>query len=132
MNQIPVRKFVQDGGEASESEVRSVPQDRVTPSKLSYFKKLLRRFAGEQAKVLCKVPWWARPFPRQSTLEAVKSIPAYQKPAVRRISLEQARLIALGNAMNKDEPHPDLILLLFPERTPIAAVSSLGGEYVRS
>jgi hypothetical protein len=43
---------------------------------------------------------------------------------VRKISLEQARLIALGNAMNKDEAHPDLILLLFPERTPIADVSS--------
>jgi len=127
MNQISVRKFVRMGEKPFESEVRPLPQDRVTPSKLSYFKQLLRRLAGEQAKVLCKVPWWARPFPRECTLEAVKSIAAYQKPAMRKISLEQARLIALGNAMNKDEPHPDLILLLFPEQTPIA-VSSRDGE----
>jgi hypothetical protein len=106
-------KFVEDGGGFSESEVQSVLQDRGTSSKLSYIKKLLRRLAGEQAKVLCKVPWWARPFPRESN---AKPIPAYQKPALRKVTLEQARLIALRNAMIKDESHSDLILLLFPER----------------
>jgi hypothetical protein len=47
---------------------------------------------------------------------------------VRKISLEQARLIAVGNPMNKDEPHPDLILLLFPERTPLPRYPALAAN----
>jgi hypothetical protein len=110
-------KFVARRGGISESEVQSVLQDRGTSSKFSYIKNLLRRLAGEQAKVLCKVPWWARPFPRESALENPNPVPAYQKPVLRKVTLEQARPIALGNAMIKDESHPDLILLLFPERS---------------
>ncbi len=41
------------------------------------------------------------------------------KPALRKMTLEQARLIALGSAMTKDESHPDPILLLFPRTNSV-------------
>ncbi len=70
--------------------------------------------------LLLKATQLGRLFRRKHTAEDLVSVARpYEKPAMRKVTVEQARLLALGHSDMRDEADSEFMKLLFPdERSP--------------